>query len=187
MKRLNPIDVILDIQAYKPFDDENLAHKERILWFLTHEETIVGKDPALGHLTASAWILNEDYSKALLTHHKKLNRWLQLGGHIDLNETLLEAALREAQEESGLRMIHALMPEIFDVDVHVIPANPNQKTHVHYDIRFLLQANEKDSLIVSDESHRLQWFKLSDLHQVTDEWSVLRMAQKSQNISSKIR
>ena len=79
-----------------------------------------------GHITAAAWILSADRRRSLLTHHRKLDRWLQLGGHADGQWHVEEVALREAREESGLTRFDivpidgVLMP--FDVDVHEIPA-----------------------------------------------------------------
>lgn len=137
---------------------------------------------APGHITASAWILSPDGRSALLTHHKKLGRWLQLGGHVDGEAQLENAALREAQEESGMRDFdfvtwggHGLEP--LDLDVHPIPAHRDEPAHEHWDVRFLLRARPGQSLVVSAESNRLQWFPLEALP--TTEESVLRLGRKA--------
>src|SRR3954452_25427946 len=141
-----------------------------------------------GHITAAAWILSADRRRVLLTHHRKLNRWLQLGGHADGEWHVEEVALREAREESGLSQLEfvringVLMP--FDLDVHEIPARYDasgtllEDAHEHHDIRFLLIASS-DTFQVSDESHDLRWCTPEEVRQLTDEESILRMLQKA--------
>lgn len=110
-------------------------------------------------------------------HHAKLNKWVQPGGHADGEENILNVALREAEEETGLKN---LMPNaaIFDVDVHVIPARKDFPEHFHYDIRFLIEADEREKIVVSDESHDVKWVSLDELEEYTSERSVLRMKEK---------
>jgi 8-oxo-dGTP pyrophosphatase MutT (NUDIX family) len=142
-----------------------------------------------GHITAAAWILSADRRRSLLAHHRKLDRWLQLGGHADGQWLVEEVALREAREESGLRRfdfipIHGVvMP--FDVDVHEIPARYGahgqvvEDAHEHHDIRFLMIAQSNDEPIASDESHEVAWFTPDEVRQRTGEESILRMLRKS--------
>ncbi|MGH2899735.1 MAG: NUDIX hydrolase, partial [Solirubrobacteraceae bacterium] len=111
-----------------------------------------------GHVTASAWILSHDRERFLLTHHAKLGRWLQLGGHADGDPDTAAVALREAREESGMEKFE-LVPVIpFDVDVHLIPARGAEPAHLHHDVRHLLVAAPDQPLCISSESHDLAWF-----------------------------
>jgi len=142
-----------------------------------------------GHITGSAWIVSPDRRRCLLTHHRKLGRWLQLGGHADGQWCVEDVALREAREESGLhtfqivRIEGMLMP--IDIDVHVIPARYDTRgqliedAHEHHDIRFLLIAHTDRDTRASDESHALAWCTPEEVRQRTDEPSVLRMLYKS--------
>jgi 8-oxo-dGTP pyrophosphatase MutT (NUDIX family) len=136
-----------------------------------------------GHITGSAWILSHDRSQFLLTHHKKLGRWLQLGGHADGNPDPADVALREAREESGMKdfELAVLGPERlpFDVDVHVIPATEREPTHLHHDVRCLLVAAPGQELRVSSESYDLRWFPCARALDVLDEESQWRMARKA--------
>ncbi len=129
-----------------------------------------------GHITGSAWLVDSTGERVLLTHHKKLDRWLQLGGHADGDEDVLRVALREAKEESGVACT-AVEDEIFDVDIHVIPARGEDPAHYHFDLRFALRANQ-DEFRVSAESHALRWVDIALLASVTAEPSMLRMAAK---------
>ncbi len=170
------------ITKHTPFDDTERAHTMRTLEFLRKNENCTSTDNLKGHITASAWVLSPQRTETLLTHHRKLNRWLQLGGHIEDDATIQAAALREAVEESGIENIHLIEDSIFDIDVHLIPARNEIAEHYHYDIRFLLQA-ERTDFVISDESNDLAWVKLSDIGSFVSDESVLRMCRKSKACS----
>ncbi len=142
-----------------------------------------------GHVTASAWILSADGHCALLTHHRQLGRWLQLGGHVDGEPAVERAALREAQEESGMTRF-AFVPwsggvlTPLDLDVHRIPARRDEPPHDHWDVRFLLRAAPDQPLVVSAESRALRWIPAAELATWTTEESVLRLARKAAAVGS---
>lgn len=147
------------------------------------EPRCLERDCYPGHLTASAWIVSPDRDRFLLAHHRKLGRWLQLGGHADGQSDLGAVALREAREESGMhRFVFAapadrLVP--LDVDVHRIPAHGREPPHHHHDVRFLLVARPDQALVCSGESTALQWFRDRELESLTDDESVLRLGRKA--------
>lgn len=116
----------------------------------------------LGHFTGSAFLVSHDGARVLLTHHRKLDRWLQLGGHADGDRDLASVALREAREESGLATL-TLEPALFDIDVHEIPARGAEPLHRHFDARFIVRAGCDEAFAVSDESHQLAWWLIADL------------------------
>lgn len=124
-----------------------------------------------GHLTASAWVLDRTQTHVVMIHHRKLNRWLQPGGHIDDSDaSWRSAALRELAEETGLTRFVELSDEecLFDVDVHLIPARKDELAHLHYDLRFLFVADtdvgdERAFRINAEESHDCRWFALAEL------------------------
>jgi 8-oxo-dGTP pyrophosphatase MutT (NUDIX family) len=132
-----------------------------------------------GHLTGSAWIVSPHRTRTLLTHHHKLDKWLQLGGHADGEEDLLGVALREAREESGLAYVRAVSPALFDVDRHWIPARKTDPGHYHYDLRFLLEADPAAPLIISSESKDLAWVDLARVTSLNPEESMARMVRKT--------
>jgi 8-oxo-dGTP pyrophosphatase MutT (NUDIX family) len=159
----------------------------RFLGFVSDHEDCLLRSCAPGHITSSAWILAADGNSALLTHHKKLGRWLQLGGHVDGEQQIERACLREAQEESGMQTFtflpwakSSLVP--LDLDVHTIPARKGDPEHQHWDIRFLLCAGPDQDLVLSDESNQLAWAELSNLANFTDEESVLRLHLKATQV-----
>lgn len=145
---------------------------------LLKEERCFHRDHFPGHITGSAWIVNKDRSKVLLVHHAKLNRWLQPGGHADGEENVLNVAMREAEEETGVTGFKILRTGIFDMDIHVIPARKDIPEHLHYDLRFLLEADEHAPLSVSEESHDVKWINCKDLASFNNEPSVVRLRDK---------
>ncbi|HEY0502153.1 MAG TPA: NUDIX hydrolase [Lysobacter sp.] len=131
-----------------------------------------------GHFTASSWLVDGTATRVLLTHHRKLERWLQLGGHADGDRDLARVALREAEEESGLTGLR-VEPELFDLDRHWIPERKDVPGHWHYDARYVVRAGENEDYVVSDESHDLAWRAIEAiLSDPASDASMLRMARK---------
>ncbi|GAB3785470.1 NUDIX hydrolase [Dyella agri] len=124
--------------------------------FLTSDAAVFERSRLAGHFTGSAWLVSADGERVLLTHHRKLQRWLQLGGHADGDANLARVALREAEEESGLGEL-VVEPEIFDLDAHRIPARGNEPEHWHYDVRYVVRATGSEAFAVSEESLALAW------------------------------
>lgn len=138
-----------------------------------------------GHLTGSAWVLSHDRQKCLLVHHRKLDRWLQPGGHADGQCEIEAVALREAMEESGLESLRLAQACPLDLDVHRIPARRSddgaliEDAHEHHDVRFLVVTDRDEQPRVSDESHDVRWFTRDEVLQRTNEESVLRLLRKA--------
>ena len=166
------------LAQHTPLDAEEQEMLQRIVSFVNEYEDCFKRELAVGHITGSAWILNKERSHVLLTHHKKLNRWLQLGGHSDGESNTLKVALKEGEEESGLH-VRPISEAVFDVDVHLIPARKQEPDHYHYDVRFLLEADSTQPFTVSEESHDLAWVALEELPLKVDERSLLRMWGKT--------
>ena len=116
-----------------------------------------------GHFTGSAWLVDGAGTRVLLTHHRKLERWLQLGGHADGERELAQVALKEAEEESGLPDLQLIDPEPFDLDRHWIPERGDVPGHWHYDARYLVRAAGSEAFLVSEESLALAWRLIAGL------------------------
>lgn len=173
---MNRASLIHAFQAYQSNFEEEKKFVVRFLDLLKHQDCFQ-RTHLPGHITGSSWIVNKDRTKTVLVHHVKLNKWVQPGGHADGEENALNVALREAEEETGLKKLTST-ETIFDVDVHLIPARKDFPEHFHHDIRFLIEADEYEQIIVSDESHDVKWVLLSELENYTKERSVLRMKEK---------
>jgi 8-oxo-dGTP pyrophosphatase MutT (NUDIX family) len=132
----------------------------------------------VGHITGAAWLLDCAGERVLLTHHRKLGKWLQPGGHADGDPDPLRVAMREATEESGIDGIVPVRADIFDLDIHEIPPHGGVPAHLHYDVRFLLRVEGDDAYRVGDESVDLAWVPVADIETLDADESVLRMREK---------
>jgi hypothetical protein len=149
---------------------------DRLVNFIaTNEHCFERSNP--GHITTSVWLINAQKTHALLTHHRKFNLWVQLGGHNDGDVDCKAVALKEGEEESGITGLIFAYSGIFDIDIHPIPS----ACLYHYDIRYLLQAPENSSYQVSEESHDLAWVPFDKVHKYAKQSSVLRMNEKCKN------
>lgn len=155
-----------------------VAATDELTEFVQANKDCFERSMPCGHVTGSAWLVSEDGTSVLLTHHKKLDRWLQLGGHADGDSDMLNVALREAEEESGLSDIELARPGIFDIDIHSIPARKSEPEHFHYDVRFAFRAAGDQRFVVSGESNHLAWVPIVGLSKVVSDHSMLRMADK---------
>lgn len=165
------------LQKYEPTSEE-VVYKERMLSFLDEHEDAFDRSLKKGHFTASAWLVSKDGSHALLMHHAKLDLWVQLGGHADGDTDLLAVAIKEAQEESGILGIEPMSPEVFDIDIHAIPANSKEQGHEHFDVRFILRVVSDEQFVKNRESKELRWVGMDKKQLPTDKRSVVRMYDK---------
>ena len=161
-----------------PPDEEQSRQRVEILGFLLEHPDALHRTCLAGHLTAAAFLVDASHSAALLTHHRKLDRWLQLGGHCDGDGNLAAAALREGVEESGIEELR-IDPVPIDLDVHPIPARPGEPEHLHLDVRFLVYAPAGAQPVVSDESHDLAWVAPTELTRYSTDASVERLFRRA--------
>ena len=160
---MNRHNLIQQLQAHQAFDEREHATGVVLLKFVQTYENCAARELQIGHLTGSAWIVDQD-----LTH-----------------TDMLSASWREAREESGLQNLRLLVPNIFDLDIHTIPARNKEPEHFHYDIRYAFQADRHAPLTVSSESRELAWVALDKIEALTTEESVLRMVSKTAELRTR--
>ncbi|MCC5931778.1 MAG: NUDIX hydrolase [Cyclobacteriaceae bacterium] len=165
---------------YRSKFKEEIEFIPRFLNLLQHQDCFY-RSHLNGHITGSAWIINPAKSHTLLLHHKKLNKWLQPGGHADGEENILLVAEKEAKEETGLSSLCAMHENIFDIDIHTIPARGKVMEHEHFDIRYIFVSDENDTLQINHESINAAWYPLKNIMKFPDnfEFSIRRMAEKT--------
>ena len=173
------------LNKYQPSDEHEAYFKINMLDFIERTPNCFDRTSLEGHITASAWLLNNDLTQVLLLHHAKLDVWCQLGGHCDGDSNVLEVAIKEAQEESGITNIVPVSSEIFDLDIHHIPAFGKDLPHYHYDVRFLLKVVGDEPAVRNKESKDLRWFGQQEELLPTNAESVVRMFRKWRLYSNK--
>ena len=147
-----------------------------------HGPIALTRDCVPGHLTASCLLWNADGTKVLLHHHRKLNLWLQFGGHCDGDGDTRRVATRETREESGIEPAFVTQYPV-DFDIHTIPARPAkagrpaEPEHLHLDVRYLALAPEGAVEEISDESIALAWFTPEEAKAKGLDPSLLRMLE----------
>lgn len=177
------------LERYLDLFPEDLLRVDHVRQFVRVHPNCFERDCSEGHITGSAWILSADLEHVLLSHHRKLDRWLQLGGHADGDTDTRRVARREAAEESGMTEFETPAgcdPSLpFDVDVHVIPARGREPAHLHHDLRYLLVALPGQELRLSEESRELRWVPRRRLRDLVDEEGILRMERKATELLAK--
>ena len=136
------------------------------------------------HVTGSAWVVSPDRNKVLMMHHKKHDQWFQPGGHADGDADIVRVALRETSEETGIDLseIKLLDLNIFDVDIHAIPAMGNDPRHNHIDIRFLVEMDDSVPVPGNDESHQVLWVSQREVSRYNNNRSTYRMLEKTRQL-----
>ncbi len=175
---MNRIDLLKQLKSYKGFDGHEERMRTNLIDFILSNEKCYFRELLTGHITASCWVINQDASKVLLLHHAKLDKWLQPGGHCDGNENVVEVAVKELREETGLETFTCDL-QLFDLDIHTIPARGEIPEHLHYDIRFIFLAHDHQPLVQNHETKGLKWVPLADINTLTEEAGIIRMYTKT--------
>ncbi len=170
--------IFKQLADYEPSEDSDREAALRAYHFIKHNPECFDRSLLKGHVTGSCWLLNFDQSKALMTYHRKLKKWIQLGGHADGEVNVLEVAMKEAKEESGILAIQPVSDQLFDVDVHFIPPHGSDPAHFHYDFRYLFWCTDDSNPQISEESIALKWFDIDGLHPLQLEPSIQRLIRK---------
>lgn len=169
------------LAGYFPRGPEETRHLARMRVLLEAIDPFSRRYTDPGHFTASCFVLSPERDALYLIHHRKLERWLQPGGHVEPDDDdVLAAARREALEEVGLadaKLADDKQP-LFDVDVHGIPAFEDEAAHEHFDVRFLFLAPSRDAVRPLDEVKGGRWFPLEELLGADVDASVRRAAEK---------
>ncbi len=174
---------LLALELVERIEEEPI--RARMLELLEHTPDCFLRTAFPAHFTGSALVVNADGSRALLHHHRKLDRWLQFGGHCDGDEDVLRVACREAEEESGIAGLIVASARPFDLDIHEIPAHGGEPAHWHYDVRYVLIAPSDAVSVTSDESHELRWFTADEMEQLPLDVGLQRVVRKWRRLQAK--
>lgn len=174
-------DLIRRLAAYRTAFLDEAAMVRRALAFIEAHPDCFSRSLRPGHVTGSAWVVNARYDHVLLMHHRKLDRWLQPGGHADGDADIIRVALRETAEEAGvdpgqLRLVSE-MP--FDVDIHAVTPTESDPTTQHIDVRFLVEMDDRIPVPGNAESYEVRWVPLHQVPRYNNDRSAYRMLEKT--------
>lgn len=172
------------IERYVPCNEQEERDRQVMLELLESGQDLLTRENLLAHFSASAWIVNRERSRILMIYHNIYHSWSWTGGHADGEEDLLQVALREAREETGIVHIRPVSADIFSLEI--LTVNGHEKrgkyvpSHLHLNVTYLLEADERDSLTVKeDENSNVGWFDLEEGLAVCEEpWMVERIYKK---------
>ncbi|NCN45203.1 MAG: NUDIX hydrolase [Candidatus Pacebacteria bacterium CG10_big_fil_rev_8_21_14_0_10_36_11] len=174
------------LEKIEPVDQQESFDIQKVKELIVKHENIFDRDCLVAHLTASALVVNPRTKKVLLHNHKKLNKWLQFGGHADGESDLAKVALKEAGEETGLIDLVFLTHLPIDLEVQKIPFHKGIPEHLHLDFRFVLITDaEKVPTPDEVESQELQFFDFSAISQMNLDLALVRLANKAEKLISK--
>jgi 8-oxo-dGTP pyrophosphatase MutT (NUDIX family) len=172
------------LENYQTSFMEEAGYVQRSIDFVEGHEDCFYRELWPAHVTGSSWVVNPYRTHVLMLHHKKHDQWFQPGGHADGHADILAVALRETHEETGLdpSLIHLLGEDIFDVDIHAIPAIGNDPPHEHIDVRFLVEIDDTLDIPGNSESHQVLWVPLNKVSHFNNNRSTYRMVEKTRRM-----
>lgn len=161
------MDIIEQIRRFQPWNPQEEQDRDELLRRLSSGEELYTRKNPSAHLTASAWVVSPDRRQILLAYHNLYDSWAWLGGHADGERDLLSVALREVQEESGLKAVRVVSPEIYSLEILTVDGHEKRgayvSSHLHLNVTFLLEADPKLPIRCKpDENSRVGWFGLEE-------------------------
>ena len=158
-----------EIKNYIPYNDQEAKDKDLIIECINKFDNILTRENIIAHITSSGYIVNKERSKVLMIYHNLYKSWAWTGGHADGDCDLLQVAIKEAKEETGLKEVHPVMNEILGIDVLNVNGHVKNgkyvSSHLHLSIAYLLEAKEEDELIINEqETSGVKWIPINELH-----------------------
>ena len=168
------MDLKEQIENYKPYNEQEEKDKEIMLKYINTFDDVLTRNNEFGHFTASSWAVNKERTKVLMIYHNIYKSWAWTGGHADGDLNLLNVALKEAKEETGLENLKVISDGIYSLEILTVSSHIKRgkfvPAHLHLDCCFLLEADENEQLrIKEDENSGVKWVPINEILEVTSE------------------
>ena len=168
------MDIIEQIKLYEPYNELEQRDKETIIKCLETYPDIFERSNPVAHMTASAWVTNKDRTKILMAYHNIYDSFSWLGGHCDGERDCLKVALREVQEESGIKNVKPISEDILSIEALTVDGHYKKgkyvSSHLHLNVTYLIEADDSEELVVKeDENSAVKWFKVDEAVQASNE------------------
>jgi len=176
--------LIDEINDYQPDCEEEKKEKENFLLFLKRNPDCLSRACLNGQVSSSAWIVNKTHDRYLMCYHRIYDSWSWIGGHADNESDTLKVAIKESQEETGIKNFKVLDDKIFSLECLCVLGHYKRgqfvSSHLHYNVTYLLEADDLDSLIIKeDENKGLKWFTREEvLTRPSEPWMVEHIYKK---------
>jgi len=173
-----------NIKSYQSINEQEQRDKAQMLAFMENNDNYLERENTVGHFTASVWTVNKERTKLLMVYHNIYNSWSWIGGHADGIENLQEVALRELQEETGVKSARLVSEEIFSIETLTVDGHVKKgayvPSHLHFNVTYLAEADENETLVVKeDENQAVKWFTFEEaLRASTEPWMVENVYKK---------
>ena len=174
--------IIEEIENYIPGCEQEEQDRALMLQFLAENDDAFSRKNRLAHMTASAWVLSPDRMKVVMCYHNIYKSWSWTGGHADGDTDLLAVAMREVEEETGLKT-HPVVEGIFSLESLTVDGHIKKgeyvSSHLHLNVTYLLQAESEELRRKADENSAVKWFSSTEaLAASTEPWMVERVYRK---------
>lgn len=172
------------LKAYTPYNEQEARDREAMLRFLQLHDDVFLRSNLIAHVTASGWVVNGDGTRVLMAYHKLYDSWAWTGGHADGEEDLLQVAIRECQEESGLKTVTPVMETPFSIEMLTVDGHVKRgqyvPSHLHINVTYLLRGDENEPLSVKeDENAGVSWFDREEaIQRCTEPWMAKNIYRK---------
>lgn len=186
-----------EIESYVPYNEQERCDKELMIEYINTFRDVLTRENKMCHFTASNWIVNKEKTKILMVYHNIYKSWAWTGGHADGESNLLNVALREAEEETGLKNLKVISDGIFSLQILTVDSHIKRgkfiSSHLHLDCCFLLEADENEMLkIKEDENSGVKWIDIDKAVEMSNEENMKPIYKKlneklKKSISSKIK
>ncbi|MBQ7839907.1 MAG: NUDIX hydrolase [Lachnospiraceae bacterium] len=173
-----------NIKKYRPVNEQEERDKELMLQFMMHNFNYLDRENQIAHFTASMWTVNKAHTKTLMVYHNLYDSWSWIGGHADGIEDLCSVAMRELQEETGVRNAVLVSREIFGLETLTVNGHVKKgiyvPSHLHFNVTYLAEADENEELIVNEaENQAVKWWSFDEALTVPKEqWMIERVYKK---------
>lgn len=172
------------IEGYKPCNEQEEQDKKVMIDYINHFDNVLTRKNEFGHFTASSWVVNQQRTKVLMIYHNIYNSWTWTGGHADGEYDLLGTAVRELKEETGVKNVKVLNPDIFSLEIICVNGHVKRgkyvTSHVHLNLTYLLEVDEEETLqMKEDENSGVKWIPIEDIDKYsTEPWMVEKIFTK---------
>ncbi len=172
------------IKRYIPTNEQEQHDKEQMLAFMQANENCLSRKNTVAHFTTSIWTVNKERTKILMVYHNIYNSWSWIGGHADGIEDLSTVAMRELEEETGVKNARLVSEEIFSIETLTVDGHIKKgayvPSHLHFNVTYLAEADEAEDLVVNEaENQAIKWFAFEEaLRASTEPWMVEHVYKK---------